>query len=249
MTGLSVRLFGMNSWSVMAPQALMGVAAVAVLYCSVRRAFPNPNHGAAAGLLAGAVLAGTPAAALMFRFNNPDALLVLLLTVAAYCLMRAAMAASWRWLVAVGIVMGTAFLTKMLQGAAGAARFRPCLPVRRADVLGQACASSARCGRRAHRRGRLVGAGGAADPGDPRPYIRGSTDNTVLDLALGYNGINRLLGHRREGTPLGDWGGSSMPTLGGSAPTAYTGCSPARWPMRLHGSSWWRCSSSRSGCT
>ena len=52
----------------------------------------------------------------MFRFNNPDALLVLLLTVAAYCLMRAAMAASWRWLVAVGIVMGTAFLTKMLQG-------------------------------------------------------------------------------------------------------------------------------------
>ena len=46
-TGLSVRLFGMNSWSVMGPQALMGVAAVALLYCSVRRAFPNPNHGAA----------------------------------------------------------------------------------------------------------------------------------------------------------------------------------------------------------
>src|SRR3954468_11335473 len=98
-TGLSVRLFGMNSWSVMAPQALMGVAAVAALYCAVRRALPNPNHGAAAGLLAGAVLAVTPAAALMFRFNNPDALLVLLLTVAAYCLMRATIAASWRWLV------------------------------------------------------------------------------------------------------------------------------------------------------
>src|SRR4029077_15884797 len=86
-SGLSVRFFGMNSWSVMAPQALMGVAAVAVLYCAVRRAFTDPNHGSAAGLLAGAVLAGTPAAALMFRFNNPDALLVLLLTVAAYCLM------------------------------------------------------------------------------------------------------------------------------------------------------------------
>ncbi|MBW8712250.1 MAG: glycosyltransferase family 39 protein, partial [Mycobacterium sp.] len=111
-TGLSVRLFGMNSWSVMAPQALMGVAAVAALYCAVRRALPNPNHGAAAGLLGGAVLAVTPAAALMFRFNNPDALLVLLLTVAAYCLMRATMAASWRWPVLVGIVMGAAFLTK-----------------------------------------------------------------------------------------------------------------------------------------
>jgi 4-amino-4-deoxy-L-arabinose transferase-like glycosyltransferase len=76
-TGLSVRLFGMNSWAVMAPQALIGVSAVAVLYCTVRRAFPDPNHGAAAGLLAGAVLAVTPAAALMFRFNNPDALQVL----------------------------------------------------------------------------------------------------------------------------------------------------------------------------
>src|SRR4051794_21069433 len=71
-TGLSVRLFGMNSWSVMAPQALMGVAAVAALYCAVRRALPTPTHGAAAGLLAGGVLAVTPAAALMFRFNNPD---------------------------------------------------------------------------------------------------------------------------------------------------------------------------------
>ena len=65
-TGLSVRLFGMNSWAVMAPQALMGVAAVAVLYCAVRRAFPDPNHG----VLAGGALAVTPAATLMLRFNN-----------------------------------------------------------------------------------------------------------------------------------------------------------------------------------
>ena len=52
-------------------------------------------------------------------------------------------------------------------------------------------------------------------PASARPYIGGSTDNTVLDLALGYNGINRLLGHHRKGTPLGDWGGSSLPMLGG----------------------------------
>src|SRR5689334_21839832 len=107
-SGLSVRMFGMNSWPVMAPLAITGVAAVAVLYRAVRRAFPDPNLGAAAGLLAGATLAATPAAALMFRFNNPDALLVLLLTVAAYCLMRATLTASWRWLTLVGVVMGTA---------------------------------------------------------------------------------------------------------------------------------------------
>ncbi len=214
-TGLSVRLFGMNSWSVMAPQALMGVAAVAVLYCAVRRAFPNPSHAAAAGLLAGAVLAGTPAAALMFRFNNPDALLVLLLTVAAYCLMRAAIAASWRWLMLVGIVMGTAFLTKMLQGFLVLPGFglaylfiAPTSWAKRVlHLLGAVAA--------------LIAAAGwwvlavQLTPASARPYIGGSTDNTVLDLALGYNGINRLLGHHREGKPLGDWGGSSLPMLGG----------------------------------
>ena len=214
-TGLSVRLFGMNSWSVMAPQALMGVAAVAVLYCAVRRAFTDPNHGAAAGLLAGAVLAGTPAAALMFRFNNPDALLVLLLTVAAYCLMRAASAASWRWLLLVGVAMGTAFLTKMLQGFLVLPGFGLAYllvaptswPKRVLHLLGAVAA--------------LIAAAGwwvlavQLTPASARPYIGGSTDNTVLDLALGYNGINRLLGHHREGTPLGNWGGSSLPMLGG----------------------------------
>src|SRR5450631_1638233 len=66
---ISARMFGVNSWSILVPQALEGVAAVGVLYLAVRRWF-----GAGAGLIAGAVLALTPAAALMFRFNNPDAL-------------------------------------------------------------------------------------------------------------------------------------------------------------------------------
>jgi 4-amino-4-deoxy-L-arabinose transferase-like glycosyltransferase len=214
-TGLSVRLFGMNSWSVMAPQALMGVAAVAVLYLAVRRAFTDANQGAAAGLLAAAVLAGTPAAALMFRFNNPDALLVLLLTVAAYCLMRATPAASWRWLLLVGVAMGFAFLAKMLQGflvlpGFGLAYllFAPTSwPKRVLHLLGAV--------------GALIAAAGwwvlavQLTPASARPYIGGSTDNTVLDLALGYNGINRLLGHHREGTPLGNWGGSTVPMFGG----------------------------------
>ncbi|PRC62134.1 glycosyl transferase, partial [Mycobacterium sp. ITM-2017-0098] len=67
---ISVRLFGFNPWSVLVPQALMGVAAVGVLYAAVRRVC-----GPGAGLVAGAILAATPVAALMFRFNNPDALL------------------------------------------------------------------------------------------------------------------------------------------------------------------------------
>jgi 4-amino-4-deoxy-L-arabinose transferase-like glycosyltransferase len=214
-TGLSVRLFGMNSWSVLAPQALMGVAAVAALYFAVRRAFADSTHGAAAGLLAGAVLAVTPAAALMFRFNNPDALLVLLLTVAAYCLMRAAMAASWRWLVVVGVVMGAAFLTKMLQGFLVLPGFG----------LAYLLVAPTSWGKRVLH---VLGAVGALivsagwwvlavqlTPASARPYIGGSTDNTVMDLALGYNGINRLLGHHREGKSLGGWGGTNLPMFGG----------------------------------
>jgi 4-amino-4-deoxy-L-arabinose transferase-like glycosyltransferase len=151
----------------------------------------------------------------MFRFNNPDALLVLLLTVAAYCLMRATPAASWRWLLLVGVAMGFAFLAKMLQGflvlpGFGLAYllFAPTSwPKRVLHLVGAV--------------GALIAAAGwwvlavQLTPESARPYIGGSTDNTVLDLALGYNGINRLLGHHREGTALGNWGGSTVPMFGG----------------------------------
>ncbi len=108
---VSVRLFGLNSWSILVPQALEGVGAVALLYAAVRRV-----SGEGAAFLAGAVFALTPVAALIFRFNNPDALLVLLLVAAAYCVTRACEKDSSRWwLIAAGILVGFGFLAKMLQ--------------------------------------------------------------------------------------------------------------------------------------
>src|SRR6478735_4331605 len=94
---ISARILGVNSWSILVPQALMGVGSVGVLYLTVRRWF-----GAPAGLLAGAVLALTPVAALMFRFNNPDAMLVLLMTLGAYATVRAIESGKTKWLVAMG---------------------------------------------------------------------------------------------------------------------------------------------------
>ena len=82
--GLSARIFGFNSWSLLVPQALEGVAAVGLLYAMVKR-----WAGPVAGLAAGAILALTPAAALMFRFDNPDALLALLMVAGAYAMTRA----------------------------------------------------------------------------------------------------------------------------------------------------------------
>jgi 4-amino-4-deoxy-L-arabinose transferase-like glycosyltransferase len=197
-TALSVRLFGMNSWAVLAPQALMGAASVAVLYATVRRGFDDARTGAAAGLLAGAALACTPAAALIFRFNNPDALLVLVLTLAAYCLIRAVESASWRWLALLGVATGSAFLTKMGEGflplpafALSYLLFAPTgLRNRLVHLLGAAAA--------------LIAAAGwwvltvQLVPATARPYIGGSTDNTVMQLAVGYNGMTRILGRDRN---------------------------------------------------
>ena len=181
----------------------------------------------------------------MFRFNNPDALLVLLMTGAAYCTMRAVPAASWRWLAAAGALMGFAFLTKMLQGflvlpgfALAYALFAPTNWVRRiVHLLGAAAAV-------------VVAAGWwvvavQVVPTTTRPYIGGSTDNTVLDLAFGYNGIGRIVGRHRESDMPSDWHG--VPGFGSR--TGCIGCSPARWATRSRGCCWRHCSHWHSECT
>lgn len=192
---ISARLFGVNPWSVLIPQALMGVATVAVLYAAVRRV-----SGPGAGLLAGAIMALTPVAALMFRFNNPDALLVLLLVVAGYCTQRACeKGASRWWLIAAGVAVGFGFLAKMLQALlvlpalAGSYLVAAQRPLRRriTDSLLAAVAV-------------VVSAGWyvlVVDlwPAGMRPYIGGSQTNSILELALGYNGIGRLTGDEPGG--------------------------------------------------
>jgi 4-amino-4-deoxy-L-arabinose transferase-like glycosyltransferase len=205
---LSARLFGVSSWSILVPQALMGVASVGVLHATVKR-----WHGAVAGLIAGSVLALTPVAALMFRFNNPDAMLVLLLTMAAYAMVRALEAGSRRWLLAVGALIGLAFLAKSLQaflvvpGFAGL--YLLAAPVRlRRRVVDLLLAGVA-----------MVAAGGwwvaivELWPASSRPYIGGSQSNSALELIFGYNGFGRL---------TGDETGSVVPG-GGTAGTGQWG--------------------------
>ena len=187
---ISARIFGLNSWSLLVPQALEGVATVGVLYATVRRWF-----GPAAGLIAGAVLALTPVATLMFRYDNPDALLVLLLVLAAYAISRAVESGRTRWLALTGALLGFGFLTKMLQAFL-------VLPV---FALVYLIAGPPRLGRRIWQL--LVG--GAAvvvaagwwvgivmlTPAADRPYVAGSTDNNILQLTFGYNGLGRLTGN------------------------------------------------------
>jgi 4-amino-4-deoxy-L-arabinose transferase-like glycosyltransferase len=210
--GLSVRLFGLSSWSVLAPQALMGVATVGLLYAAVRR-----TAGTAAGLTAGAVLALTPVAVLMFRFDNPDALLTLLLVGAAYATLRAVEHGRARWLVLAAALVGLGFLTKMLQAylvlPALAAVWLLAAPIRlRQRVRGLALAAAT-----------LVVSSGwwvlAVElwPAGRRPYIGGSQTNSVLELVFGYNGFGRLTGDEVGSvggqSPAGGWGQTGLTRL------------------------------------
>jgi 4-amino-4-deoxy-L-arabinose transferase-like glycosyltransferase len=208
--GLSARLFGVNAWSILVPQALMGVASVWLLHAAVRRV-----AGTAAGLLAGAVLALTPVAVLMFRFNNPDALLVLLLVAGAYAVTRATETASWRWLALAGACVGFGFLTKMLQAFLVLPAFGLAYLVAAPTGLGR------RLGHLAVAAGAVIVSSGwwvllvELWPGE-RPYIGGSQQNSVLELAFGYNGLGRLSGDEVGSVGGGGWGQGGWARLLGS---------------------------------
>ncbi|WP_375424646.1 ArnT family glycosyltransferase [uncultured Friedmanniella sp.] len=216
---LSARILGFSSFSMLLPQALMGVGAVGTLYAAVKR-----WSGPAAGLVAGALLAMTPVAALMFRFNNPDALLVLLMTLAAYAVVRAIDAgattrrAALRWMLLAGTAIGFAFSTKMAQGLlvlpAFGLVYLVASPLRlRARITHLLAATGAL----------VVSAGWfvalvALWPAGSRPYIGGSTDNSLWELAIGYNGLGRLLG----GTGNGGNGGGGFGGAGFGGATGIT---------------------------
>ncbi|MER6192257.1 glycosyltransferase family 39 protein [Streptomyces cyaneofuscatus] len=199
---LSVRLFGLNSWAILAPQVLMGVATAAVLNTAVRRRF-----GPVAGLTAVGVFALTPVAALMFRFNNPDALLALLMTVTVWCVLRALEDGRTKWLLWAGAAVGFAFLTKTLQAflilPPLAVLYAVCAPVSVRKRLGQLALSALT----------MVVAGGwwvavvELMPASSRPYVGGSQNNSFLELTFGYNGLGRLNGEETGSVGGGGGGG------------------------------------------
>ncbi|MEU3228271.1 glycosyltransferase family 39 protein [Streptomyces sp. NPDC006976] len=199
---LSVRVFGLSSWAILAPQVLMAAATAGVLYAAVRRRF-----SAAAGLITMAVFALTPVAALMFRFNNPDALLALLMTVTVYCVLRAMEHGRTKWLVWAGVAVGLAFLSKTLQAflilpplAVLYAVFAPVSVRKRFGQLGLSALAMA-----------VAGGWWVAIvelwPASSRPYIGGSQNNSFLELTFGYNGLGRINGDETGSVGGGGGGG------------------------------------------
>lgn len=184
-----VRIFGLHSWTVILPNAILGTATVGLVYVIARRVV-----GEKPALFGAVVTALTPVAALMFRYNNPDALLVFLVVAAGYATIRATEAGSKNWLAVAGLLVGFAILTKMLQAGLVVPAFAlvyllaapGALARRIVDLLWAAA-------------GIVVGCGWwfaivALTPAAHRPFIDGTTNNSIFDLVFGYNGFGRLTG-------------------------------------------------------
>ncbi|MGW0705795.1 ArnT family glycosyltransferase [Streptomyces sp. NPDC002643] len=187
--GLSARVFGYGTWQLALPMVAVGVGSVALLYRMVKRDF-----GAVAGTIAALALTLTPITVAITRDTNPDPILVFLMLLGAAALMKAVRTGRAMPLVWSGVAIGFAFNTKMMQAYV-------VLPV---FFLVYLWAAKGSLGRRV----RNLAAGTVAlvvssawwmvvvdlIPASSRPYIGGSTDNTVWDLVIGYNGFGRIFG-------------------------------------------------------
>src|SRR3954468_16799171 len=203
---LSVRAFGFHSLSILVPQALMGVGSVALVYDLTRRRF-----GRSAGFVAGLVLGAPPMTVAISRHNSPDALLVLCSVAALWFLVRGLEDGRTRWLVLSGVCVGLGFETKMgvalLIVPGIAAAWLWVAPRGRAAGIRQLLAGGAA----------MVAVGGAwpllmaLTPASSRPWISGTSDNSIVSLIFHYNGVGRIEG--QAGGPqafggAGPFGGS-----------------------------------------
>jgi 4-amino-4-deoxy-L-arabinose transferase-like glycosyltransferase len=208
---LSARVFGFHSWSILVPQALMGVATVALVYDLTRRLW-----GRTAGFAAGLVLAVTPITVAISRHNNPDALLALCCVGALWCLVRALQDGRTRWIVLAGVCVGLGFETKMgaalLVVPAIVAAWLWIAPRGRLTAVRQLLAGGAA----------MVVVGGAwpllmmLTPASSRPWISGTSDNSIISLILNYNGLGRLGGQAGGPQNMGGGGPGGGTTFGGA---------------------------------
>ena len=221
--GLSARLFGFSSFSMLLPSVLAGVGSVWLLYSAVKRQF-----GFTSAIISAVTLMLTPVAALMFGFNNPDAILTFMLTASGYAFLRSLEGRRpLLWLGLAGLFTGLAFNTKMLQG----------LMVLPAMVIVYlAFAKPPIVTRFLH----LMFAGVITTvstlwwsvlvwltPSGNRPWVGSTNDNSIWSLIFGYNGFGRLLGNRGGGgggtPPSGGMAIANPGGMGGGAPSGGHG--------------------------
>jgi 4-amino-4-deoxy-L-arabinose transferase-like glycosyltransferase len=219
----SAKLFGFSPLSLLLPEAIAGVLAVAVLYRLLARSFGWP--AALAGALALAVF---PSFVAVSRDNGVDPVLILLMTLACDAALRAIASGRWRTLLWCGALVGLAFNTKTLAAYL----------VVPGIVLGYVV-----CGPRSlqMRVAQLLAAGMVMlvvsfswiafvelTPASQRPFVGGSTNNTEMGLTFGYNGFGRVGGEvgGPGNVPVGT-GGLALVHARAPSPGAHRGAARA----------------------
>jgi 4-amino-4-deoxy-L-arabinose transferase-like glycosyltransferase len=222
---LSARIFGFNSLSILVPEALMGVVAVGLVYDMTRRRF-----GRVAGFVAGLAFAATPITVAVARHNNPDELLILCCVAALWFALRALETGRTKWLIWCGVFVGLGFETKMgvalLIVPGIVAAYLWIAPRGRLAALRQLLAGGVA----------MVAVGLAwpllvtLTPAADRPWISGTSDNSIWSLIFGYNGLGRVAG--QSGGPGGGTGGPGG-GVGGGGGIGSTLFGGATGPFRL----------------
>jgi 4-amino-4-deoxy-L-arabinose transferase-like glycosyltransferase len=184
---LSSAFFGPERWALVVPQVIEGALTVLVLYHAVRRL-----AGPGAGVLAAAILAISPATVALNRGNISDTLMILLAVLAADAVVTAIVTGRWRPVLLAGLWVGLAFQAKMIEAWL-------VLPAMAGCCL---LAAPGGLARRIARTGALAAVAGAVSlswmtvvtlwPSAHRPYVDGSTTNSVFQQVFVYNGLGRL---------------------------------------------------------
>lgn len=230
---LSALVFGFSGFSLLLPQALAGLAGVLLIYHLVRRRF-----GPTAGLIAALILALTPISVVMSRDNNQDMMMVLFLLLATWWGILATERGKLGWLLLCAVMVGLAFNVKALE----AYLVMPALGL--LYLLGAPGTWLKRIWHLALALLVLLTLSLSwmvivdSTPASQRPYVGSSQTNSEIELALGYNGIERITGMRfgnrsvraisaNEASGNGDF---PIPTGGGGG-LMNEGGSPS--PLRL----------------
>jgi 4-amino-4-deoxy-L-arabinose transferase-like glycosyltransferase len=188
---LSARVFGFAPLSLIVPEGICAVLAVALLYRIL-----TPRFGVIAGLAGAFALAVFPSFVAVSRDNAVDPLLILLMLASCGAALAAIDSGRLRTLVWCGVLAGLAFNTKSLAALL-------CVPGIGLGYL--VCAP----GSWRRRVGQLSLAGAAfvvvavswslavdLTPASQRPYVGGSTTNSEFQLEFGYNGFGRVGGQQ-----------------------------------------------------
>jgi 4-amino-4-deoxy-L-arabinose transferase-like glycosyltransferase len=186
--GLSVRIFGLNPWAMLLPQALITLASTFFVYKVARHSFSG-----AVALVAAAVFAATPITVLLARYNNPDPLMVLFMLGGLYAGVRGTAGGKPRLLYVAAALLSLGFLAKQLQA------FLVLPAICMAFVIYSGLAWRKRISTMATA-GMLLMAESLFWPlfvdstsREVRPYVGGSRTDSMLELTLGYNGLDRVI--------------------------------------------------------